>query len=687
MQRRGIRAALSQYPGKLSFRPFTHRFIHSPLSRLVAAVAVPTPLHRLFDYSLPNSLQNLLPGSRVRVPFGRREMIGVVMHAPRPAEPDGRYRELLEVLDEVPLVPPELLGLLRRVAEYYQYPPGEVMAAALPGPLRRAQALRPRAIKLVERSETPPTLTAEQARALTELETGSGFDPVLLEGVTGSGKTELYLRRIAAALEGGAQALLLVPEIGLVPQLLERVRARFGAGITSFHSGMTEAARAQAWLAAREGRARVVVGTRSAVLLPFARLGLIVVDEEHDTAYKQQEGLRYSARDVALLRAQRARIGVLLGSATPALETLHQAQQGRYRHVRLASRVKQAAPPRIQLLNLRSQPLVHGLSRSLLEALGRNLERGGQSLLFLNRRGYAPVWLCHDCGWNAPCTECDARLTVHRAQGRLICHHCGTQQALPKTCPSCHSSSLVAVGMGTERIEDALRNQFPGVRVERLDSDRARKAGELERLLTDIRERRIQILVGTQMLAKGHDFAGLSLVGIVSADQALYGADFRAVERMGQLITQVAGRAGRGVEAGEVWLQTHEPDHPLLTTLTERGYGALCSALLTERREAGLPPYSYLALLRAEAEDAAAPLRFLTRASELLREGGDVQVGAPLPALMERRAGRVRAQLLLQSPKRPPLQALLAAQLPLIEALPEARRLRWSVDVDPYDLF
>jgi primosomal protein N' (replication factor Y) (superfamily II helicase) len=717
---------------------------------LLTSVALPVPLYRLFDYRVDAAqAERLRRGARVRVPFGARECVGVVVGAVREAVPEaGDYRPLLEVLDDPPLLTAELLALCEWAAGYYLHPLGEVLGAVLPAGLRRGatasvelppywtltgsghaarstlparyraqralldalaagprdRAALPATAALLHKAESAgwiervapvpaplpaalvPQPTPEQAAALTQLASpADGFRVQLLEGVTGSGKTELYLRRIEAALAAGGQALLLAPEISLTPQLLARVRERFGDGVHAYHSALGERAREQVWLQARDRMARVVVGTRSAVWLPFARLGLVVVDEEHDTSYKQQDGFRYSARDVAILRAQKLDIPVLLGSATPSLETLHNACTGRYGHIRLERRVRDTAPPRVRILDVRGLPLDHGLSPPLIEAIERHLHNAGQVLLFLNRRGYAPVLLCHACGWSAPCTQCDAHMTLHRGRNRLVCHHCGAQQPVPRSCPSCDADRLLAVGAGTERIEQALANRFPQYRVARFDSDRITSAAALERQLAEIRDGSAQILVGTQILAKGHDFPGLSLVGIVSADQALYGADFRAIERMGQLVTQVAGRAGRAGQAGEVWLQTHEPEHPLLQTLAQGGYRGLCDALLAERRDAGLPPYSHLALLRAESREPALALRFLAAARPLFAVHG-VSVHEPLPSGMERRAGFARAQLLLQAGQRPVLHRVLAAAVPQLDALPDARKLRWSIDVDPYDL-
>ncbi len=716
----------------------------------LVTISVPVPLHRCFDYQVPEGLPApLRPGQRVRVPFGRQQLVGVVLHPPRElsGEP-GDYRPLAELLDTEPLLPPELLGLCEWAAGYYQHPLGEVLAAAMPGSFKKGapavadvpqslfltaaghaalaslparqraqraalESLLPGPLPLAAiaaamrrrlfdegwieqraepaRAQPPrtqaPTLTEEQNAALRALRDGEGFAVSLLQGVTGSGKTELYLQRIEDQLALGRQVLVLAPEIGLTPQLLARFRERLGDGVVGYHSGLGDREREQSWLAARDGRARVVVGTRSAVLVPFARLGLIVVDEEHDASYKQQDGFRYNARDVAIVRAQRLGAPVILGTATPALETLHNANNGRYRHVRLHRRVHDGAPPTVRILDVRNQPLRDGLSPQLLGAVQRCLDQDGQALLFINRRGYAPVLLCHSCAWSAPCTECDAHMTLHRARGLLVCHHCGAQQPIPRVCPSCGGKELVAMGQGTERIEQALANRFPRHRVERFDSDRIGSPAALARLLDDIRARRIHILVGTQILAKGHDFPGLSLVGIVSADQALYGADFRAIERMGQLVTQVAGRAGRDGSAGEVWLQTHEPEHPLLRTLVEQGYDALSSALLREREGAGLPPFSHLVLLRAEAREQGVALRFLTAAGALFADTAGVIVTDAIPSSMERRAGYARAQLLLQSASRAALHRALAAAVPRMSGLPEARGVRWSVDVDPADLF
>jgi len=535
-----------------------------------------------------------------------------------------------------------------------------------------------------------PVLTPAQAAALASLRAAKGFAINLLEGVTGAGKTELYMRLAEDALAAGQQVLVLCPEIGLTPQLTERFRSRFGPVVAGLHSGMGDADRAQAWLAVREQHARILVGTRSAVFAPFAALGLVIVDEEHDASYKQQEGFRYHARDLALVRAKAAAASVVLGSATPALETLANAKAGRYRHVRLTERITAAAPPVPQLIDVNHDPTQHGLSEPLAAAIERHLTAGGQALLFINRRGYAPTLLCDSCHWIAPCPHCDARLNLHRGEGALRCHHCGYVTRPPRECPSCGDKRLVPVGEGAERVEEALKNRFPGRHIERFDTDRLRAAGKLEALLADVRERRVEVLVGTQMLAKGHDFPSLSLVGVINADQALFSSDFRALERLGQLLTQVAGRAGRSADAPiapEVLIQTREPNHPSLVALLRDGYAALADTLLRERADAGLPPSAHLALLRVEAADRSKADAFLRAAKEAFAPSRSVQLLGPAPAPMERREGRARAQLLLTSTSRPALQRALSTWLPQLDSLPGSRQLRWSIDVDPVDLF
>ncbi len=536
--------------------------------------------------------------------------------------------------------------------------------------------------------EPPLALTPAQQQALAAVGF-DGFAGILLDGVTGSGKTEVYLQLIARTVAEGRQALVLVPEIGLTPQLLERFRRRFAVPIAVLHSGLADGERLSAWLAARDGEAPIVIGTRSAVFAPLPQLGLIIVDEEHDPSFKQQDGFRYSARDVAVMRARQAQAPIVLGSATPSLESLANAAQGRYTRVVLPERAGAASHPAMRLFDMRQTPIEGGISESLYRAMQQHLERDGQVLLFLNRRGYAPVLLCHDCGWVAQCSRCDAPLTYYAGARRIRCHHCGAERPPPQQCGSCGSVDLRPVGQGTERVEEALRARFPALGIERIDRDATRRKGAMESKLARVHSGAARILVGTQMLAKGHHFPDVTLVGILDADQGLFSADFRAGERMAQLILQVAGRAGRAEKPGEVIIQTHHPDHPLLRLLVERGYGAFATEALTERQLAQLPPYAHLALLRAEAPALAAPQAFLEEARLLAEQCGEPGVAllGPVPAPMERRAGRYRAQLLLQSENRAALHRLLERWLPLLEASKAGRKVRWSLDVDPMEMF
>jgi len=595
----------------------------------------------------------------------------------------GRPRQLVDLLLAGPLDEAELNSQL---AGWRPAARALLAKAWLEPAAGSPQALRAAAIE-------GPGLNPEQAASVAAIKSLLGeFQSVLLEGVTGSGKTEVYLRVIAECLARGQQALVLVPEIGLTPQTLRRFQQRLGIEVHSLHSGMADGARARVWAAMRRGDARVLIGTRSAVFCPLPNAGVIVVDEEHDSSYKQQDGVRYSARDVALLRGQALRLPVILGSATPSLETLAAARAGRYRHLHLHHRAGGAQPPTVQVLDVRRQRLQAGLSSELLAALHECLDRGEQALIFRNRRGYAPALLCHDCGHTAMCRHCDAPMTVHQAGRRLICHHCGHTEATARACPDCGSLALQPQGVGTERLEEALAAAFPDAPCLRVDRETTRGRDGLARVLAELGERP-GILVGTQMLAKGHDLAGLSLVGVVGVDEGLYSADFRAGERLAQLLIQVAGRAGRASRPGHVILQTHHPAHPLLTTLIAGGYAAFAEIELAERQAAGFPPYAHLALLRAEATEEAAAQAFLqaARASveSLIGRGktAEIAVNGPLAAPMLRRAGRYRWQLLLSATRRPALQALLGAWTPSLYALKIARRVRWSLDVDPVDLF
>lgn len=556
------------------------------------------------------------------------------------------------------------------------------------------------ASQLAPMPQPGPAPNQEQSIAIEAIHAAAGFAPMLLDGVTGSGKTEVYLHAIADCLARGRQALVLVPEIGLTPQMLRRFRERLGVPVHALHSGLNDGERARVWAAAWRGEARVVVGTRSAVFVPLPDAGLVVVDEEHDASYKQQDGIRYHARDFALVRGKALAVPVLLGSATPSLESLHNARSGRYVHLRLAHRAGDAKPPRVQVLDVRKRTLDAGLSPQLVDAVGAALEAGGQVLVFKNRRGYAPVLLCHDCGWSAHCRRCSTPerstpMTVHAGGRRLQCHHCGARQAVPMACPDCASLALQPQGNGTERIEELLAGRFTEVPVLRIDRGSTRRKDALQQHF-DALGSRPGILIGTQMLAKGHDLPNLTLVAVVGIDEGLFSADFRAGEKLAQLLIQVAGRAGRADRPGEVLLQTHHPEHPLLQTLINGGYHAFADAELALREAAGFPPFAHLALLRAEARHADAPMQFLHAARSLLdrkhlgASGSPVpgiELHGPLSAPMPRRAGMYRTQLLLSSPGRRALHDALNAAMPSLYGLPEARRVRWSLDVDPVDLY
>jgi primosomal protein N' (replication factor Y) len=532
-----------------------------------------------------------------------------------------------------------------------------------------------------------PSLSPAQEHAVTTIVAAADrYGTYLLQGVTGSGKTEVYLRLAARALARGRSALVLVPEIGLTPQLLDRFRTRLAVPIAVLHSGLSDAERLAGWRAARAGTARVVIGTRSAVFASLPRLGLIVVDEEHDSSYKQHEGgCRYSARDLAVRRAQQAGVPIVLGSATPALESLHNVQLGRYQQLPLPRRADQTAAPRLALIDLRAHAVHAGLAGPVTQAIGRHLHSDGQVLVYLNRRGYAPTLMCTSCGWIAPCLNCDARLTVHRGAAQLRCHYCGAAQALPERCGRC-GFAVRPVGQGTERIAETLTQMFPDSPLLRLDRDTARDAADVEAVMNALLDGSARILVGTQMVTKGHHFPGVSLVAVINADQGLFSSDFRAAERLAQTIVQVAGRAGRGARAGEVLIQTEYPEHPLLQSLISGGYEAFAEGALAERAAARWPPYSRLALLRASAENASAALDFLRRARDCAGAAPAARLLGPVPAAMARRAGRHHAQLLVEHAARGGLHEFLETWLPEVERLPEARRVRWALDVDPIDI-
>ena len=719
----------------------------------IARIALDVPLPTLFDYTA----ENVAVGQRVLVPFGRKQVVGVVMECAADSDLAAeRVKPVTRVLDDAPPLPAELLAMLRFCSDYYHYPLGMTVLSALPSRLRsgrrvafkdaaqymlsasgraltpddlpkrkvvqrrivaalqagalnsaQLRALSPgapaalkalRAAGWVEPGAAPVaaaacafdnahTLTAEQQRAVDAVAHARGYACFLLHGVTGSGKTEVYVHLMHRALQRGGQVLLLVPEINLTPQLENYFRSRFpDAMLASLHSGLNDGERAHNWLNAQSGRARIVLGTRLAVFAPLPQLALLIVDEEHDASFKQQDGLRYSARDAAIFRASQRGAPIVLGSATPSLESYYNAQSGRYTLLQLTGRALAAAKlPTVRCININQTAMHHGISENLLREIGLRIERREQSLLFINRRGYAPVLMCSACGWLSGCPNCAGRLVLHLRDRRLRCHHCGYQLRVPPACPSCGDPDLKPVGSGTQRVESALQERFPEARILRVDRDSTRNKGAWNAMRQQIHDQSVDILVGTQMLAKGHDFPNLTLVGVLNPDSALYSSDFRASEKLFAQLAQVAGRAGRADKPGDVWVQTAFPDHPLFHALREHDYAAWAETLLAERRAAGFPPFVHQAMLRAEGKQEPAVYAFLRQAREAaVALALPVEVYGVVPAALPRRDNHARAQLLVQCGTRKPLQHFLRAWRPLLDALP-ANKLRWSLDVDPLE--
>ncbi|WP_442769703.1 primosomal protein N' [Zoogloea ramigera] len=724
------------------------------MSPAIVRVALPVPLPQCFDYTAesiaPGDLGRCV---RVPFGRGEKTGLIVALPdaAELPVE---RLKPVIAIQREAPALPADWLALVEFTARYYQHPLGEVVAMALPPRLRRADAVagaeadpllelsaagrqaladskrESRALALLRSLDadgpsrrqllrdhhgpavsdalkrgwiTPgsaadpaqmagaPTLTDEQQAAVASLSEGFGrFQPFLLFGVTGSGKTEVYLRLVQQVIAGGGQALILVPEIALTPQLEGRVAGRFPAArVVSLHSALAEGARSQGFVQAMEGRADIVLGTRLSVFTPLPRLGLIVVDEEHDASYKQHEGVRYSARDLAIWRARQRSVPIVLGSATPSLESWHAAETGRYKRVELASRAVAATLPKVRPVDVRREKLQHGLSEHLLRAVEVRLQKGEQSLIFLNRRGYAPVLSCPSCGWVSRCPHCTANMVLHLADRRLRCHHCSCEAGIPLACPDCGDQDIQPFGRGTQRLEETLAERFPTARVLRVDRDAARTRSQWDALLEQIGNGEADILVGTQMMAKGHDFPKLTFVGVLNADSSLFAADFRAPERLFQQLMQVGGRAGRGQLPGEVMVQTQYPDHPLYQCLTRHDFQRYAALQLDERKQARFPPFAANALLCATADEVGTALDWLKAArAEALpyAQAFGVTVFDPVPMRMVRLARRERAQLLVEAPGRPALQAFLSAWSERLWALKPPRVLRWHLDVDPAEV-
>ena len=734
---------------------------HSPT---ILKIAVNVPLSREFDYLGPEDGRLPQPGCRVRVPFGRRSAVGLVLgHATSSSLPAAKIRRCSEIIDDSPIVAAPELRLIRFTSDYYHHPIGEVVAAALPALLRHGKALHPavetlavtdggedadiellarkaprqaelleylvdaggngveaerlneelpnwrRALKpLLEKGwvsrikaragdfdetlaagpQEGPELNNDQLAALSRLRSSDAFGVFLVDGVTGSGKTELYLSRMQDMISRKKQVLVLAPEIGLTPQLVSRLRKRLGIEPALLHSARTDVERLAAWRAARSGAARLIVGTRSAIFTPLDNPGLIIVDEEHDHSFKQQEGLRYSARDLAIVRAKHLDIPVILGSATPTLEMLQHCRGGNYEHIRLPVRAGGARPPSIRLVDTVRSPVTDGISEPLAAAIDSHLTAGGQALIFLNRRGFAPTLICAACGHIAECSRCDSRLTVHARSRELRCHHCGASRPLETNCGEC-GEPVKPLGEGTERLEGALRARFPDRSITRIDSDSTQQKGAMHDALDRATAGHADILVGTQMLSKGHHFPKLTLVGIVNADQGLFGTDFRSAERMAQSIVQVAGRAGRESRPGEVLIQTAFPEHAFWSTLIEGGYQKVSAEALAERELTRWPPFTRLVLIRAAAHRHEDAFGFLEMARQRIagKAGDSLRILGPVDAPMARRAGRYRTQLLLQSNDRQTLHSLLRELRPSLEEEPAARKVRWSIDVDPIELF
>lgn len=742
-------------------------------------VAVPVPVRDGFDYLWNGAGPVPAPGTRVRVPFGRQEKIGIVIDVehgsgPGPTGKNFELKAVLAALDDEPVIHGELLATLAWAAGYYEHPIGDVLAHGIPAALRKGADLypapeaaweltaagqaqdltalarkAPRQAAILERLnskagdatavaeselkapgsgrevlrrleqlgwirqsesragksatseesgteaamlpaaatiEKLPELTADQRRAVDTVLAGNGFASYLLYGVTGSGKTEVFLRLISEALNKGQQCLLLVPEIGLTPQLVQRLRARFGAGTVVFHSGLTPTERLKAWRDARNGTARLLVGTRSAVFTALPQPGLIVVDEEHDSSYKQQSGFRYSARDLAVVRAKALNIPIVLASATPSLESFHNAREQRYQLLSLPQRIGSGGVPALRVIDLNLHATRQGLSTPLLAAIDRHLGLGRQVLLFINRRGFAPALFCPQCEKTVDCGRCDSRLTVHASAGQLRCHHCGRSEKLEWACPVC-TRERVAVGEGTQRVTSEIESLYPDHEVARLDRDAVSGRDQLGEALGRITAGKARIIIGTQLLTKGHDFPGVTLVGVLNADQGLFGTDFRSEERLAQTIVQVAGRAGRRDEPGEVLIQTHYPGHPLLKQLLAEDYGAFAQMALIERQQSGWPPFTHLALLRAEAGKREDAFAFLNRLrNQIGPQRAGLSVLGPTPDWMERREGRYRASLLLQSASRQALHQAIQNCLGEVPGWRETRRVRWSLDIDPVEM-
>jgi len=661
----------------------------------ILRVALPVPLRRLFDYLPPQDIdcKSLLLGIRIRVPFQSRTLVGILIEVVDETHiPYGKLKAALECIDQEPILSLDIYKLCAWAADYYHYSFGEVLIGALPTLLRKGKVIVDAAVEIKRLSTTlkmaAPQLNQAQQQAVdTILAAKNDFCVYLLDGVTGSGKTEVYIRAMQEIIKEGKQILVLVPEISLTPQTIERFQVRFEVPIVTLHSNLSERNRLSAWTAAGSGSAKIIIGTRSAIFTPCVTLGLIIVDEEHDISFKQQDRFRYHARDLAIMRASTTRIPIVLGSATPSLESLLNVKRQRYHSLSLPDRAGKASMPDYHVIDVRQSFSEEGLSAPLLKMMRLHLDQDNQVMLFLNRRGFAPILYCTQCTWIVKCKRCDTRMVYHRKPLHLQCHHCHTQSSIPLRCEQCQEMSLHPVGVGTQRLEKALELHFPDVPIIRVDRDTTRRKGAMNTLLDRVHTEKKAILLGTQMLAKGHHFPNVTLVGIIDADSGLFSADFRAAEQMGQLLIQVSGRAGRAEKIGTVAIQTRHPDHFLLQTLIKNGYPPFAQVLLKEREDATLPPFSYFALFRAESYGEQSASDFLEAIKKISLSLSDtVSVLGPISALIGKRKGLHCQQLLIRSERRSALQHFLKNILKHIDKLSSNYPVKWILDVDPIEV-
>lgn len=657
----------------------------------IAEIIFPCPLRKSFDYVIPSTM-SVMPGMRVIAPFGRRSAVGLVYQVKQHSDFDQSVlKPISKLVDEAPVLNKDIYKLCQWATQYYQQPIGDVFFTALPSLLRKG---KPSDIKTTvkeknDHHEKNLTLNEEQQHAVTEINKNKdNFNVFLLDGVTGSGKTEVYFQVIEQHLKDQRQVLVLIPEISLTPQTISRFENRFDQVVVALHSGLTDKQRLNGWCLARSGEAKIIIGTRSAIFTQFKRLSLIIIDEEHDTSFKQQEGFRYHARDLAVLRAKTHNIPIILGSATPSLESLANVLQKKYQLLTLKKRAGNACPPSFTTIDLNKHFAEDGLTPTSLEKITEHLDNNQQVLIFINRRGFAPVIFCQSCNWQATCQRCDSKMVLHKKHSKLCCHHCGKQTMLPAQCPECQSPSLLPLGDGTQRIESNLEKIFPNKKLLRVDRDNIKTKNQLNEYLEQIHQEQSCILIGTQMLAKGHHFPNVTLVVILNVDSGLMSADFNAFEKTGQLILQVAGRAGRGDKPGEVLIETKQPYHPQLLQLIHKSYQHFAKTLLSERESCHLPPYGFHALLRTEAKVPQQAFDALRAMQHYLKSYQDLQsqIYDPMPAPMQKKAGFYRAQLLIQASSRGALQKLLQQSLSHFDDNTVIRKTRWSIDVDPVDL-